>query len=73
MASPPSLNLFREIFILVGVGRWSIYLLVLVLIGGYFSACYRLYVFSFTQHGEYKEGRGVSGGYCREYLLMALH
>nr|BCO38790.1 NADH dehydrogenase subunit 4 [Vargula hilgendorfii] len=73
MASPPSLNLFSEMFMLVGVGSWSVYLLILVLVGGYFSACYSLYVFSFTQHGEYKEGSGVSGGYCSEYLLMALH
>lgn len=54
MAAPPSLNLFGELFLIMGVlsrrFMWGGFLGVL----GFLAAVYRLYLFSSTQHGVFR-------------------
>lgn len=74
ISAPPSLNLLGEIRLINRLIRWSrLSILILILIS-FFSSGYRLYLYSYTQHGKYYQGlyrfyRGVS----REYLLLILH
>lgn len=74
IAAPPSLNLIGEIRLIISLIRWSKISIVTLILISFFRAAYRLYLYSFTQHGKYNMGiyrfyRGVS----REYLILILH
>lgn len=74
IASPPSLNLMGEISLINSLVSWSWWRIVILIIISFFRAGYRLYLYSFTQHGRYniriyRFYRGTS----REYLLLSLH
>lgn len=74
IAAPPSLNLIGEISLIISLIRWSKISIIILILISFFSAAYRLYLYSFTQHGKYNIGiyrfyRGVS----REYLILILH
>nr|YP_011004808.1 NADH dehydrogenase subunit 4 [Anagyrus jenniferae]WPT46949.1 NADH dehydrogenase subunit 4 [Anagyrus jenniferae] len=51
MASPVSLNLLSELMIVSVVLNWSIEIMIILIVGMFFSACYSLYLFSFSFHG----------------------
>nr|WPS67089.1 NADH dehydrogenase subunit 4 [Systasis sp. 1 HHL-2023a] len=53
MSAPPSLNLISELLILMVMMSWSFYIFIFLMLGMYLSACYSLYLFSYTQHGEF--------------------
>lgn len=74
MAAPPSLNLIGEISLINRLIRWSWWSIIILIIISFFRAGYRLYLYSFTQHGKYniriyRFYRGTS----REYLILILH
>lgn len=74
IAAPPSLNLIGEIRLINRIVRWSYLSIIILIIISFFRAAYRLYLYSFTQHGNfnfriYRFYTGVS----REYLLILLH
>jgi NADH-ubiquinone oxidoreductase chain 4 len=74
MAAPPSLNLLGEIGLLNRVLRWSQISMVLLIFVSFFSAAYRLYLYSFSQHGKFNNGNySFSFGLNREYLVLFLH
>nr|ATN41211.1 NADH dehydrogenase subunit 4 [Diptera sp. 77 LC-2017] len=74
MAAPPTLNLMGEIGLLMSMLGWSKILLYLLIILSFFSACYSLYLFSFSQHGKYYFGSfSFFSGNVREYLILFLH
>nr|YP_010180055.1 NADH dehydrogenase subunit 4 [Anisopteromalus calandrae]QUX32901.1 NADH dehydrogenase subunit 4 [Anisopteromalus calandrae] len=52
MSSPVSLNLLSELMIVMVMLNWSIYIMILLMLGMYFSAMYSLYLFSYSQHGQ---------------------
>nr|AYU71315.1 NADH dehydrogenase subunit 4 [Agrilinae sp. 1 ACP-2013] len=74
MAAPPSLNLGGEIMLinsLVGWGDLNMFGLGLM---SFFSACYSLYLFSYSQHGAYYKGlMNFTLENFREFLLLFLH
>lgn len=74
IAAPPSLNLIGEISLINRLLRWSwISILILILIS-FFRAGYRLYLYSYIQHGKYYSGiYRFYIGLSREYLLLILH
>nr|WAX39176.1 NADH dehydrogenase subunit 4 [Anaplecta sp. 5 ZQW-2020]WAX39189.1 NADH dehydrogenase subunit 4 [Anaplecta sp. 5 ZQW-2020] len=74
MAAPPSLNLVGEITLFNSLLGWSSLSMLMLIFISFFSACYSLYVYSYTQHGNYYSG-GYScmSGYLREYLMLFLH
>nr|WCS40531.1 NADH dehydrogenase subunit 4 [Gilpinia sp.]WDY84701.1 NADH dehydrogenase subunit 4 [Gilpinia sp. 3 GYN-2022c] len=74
MASPPSLNLLGEIMLINSIILWSKMMFLLIMFLSFFSACYSLYLYSFTQHGKFNNFfYSFSQGYLREYLLLLLH
>nr|WDY84649.1 NADH dehydrogenase subunit 4 [Gilpinia sp. 2 GYN-2022c] len=74
MASPPSLNLLGEIMLINSMIMWSKMIFLLIMFLSFFSACYSLYLYSFTQHGKFNYFfYSFSQGYLREYLLLLLH
>uniref|UniRef100_UPI0030FE7A9C NADH dehydrogenase subunit 4 n=1 Tax=Erynnis pelias TaxID=2663706 RepID=UPI0030FE7A9C len=74
MAAPPSLNLLGEISLINSLISWSWLTMIMLMMISFFSAAYSLYLYSFTQHGEYNMGLySFSMGLSREYLLLSLH
>nr|APB92056.1 NADH dehydrogenase subunit 4 [Montfortula punctata] len=53
MAAPPSINLLSEILVFPAILLNSIWLLLLVAIMSFFSACYSLFIYVSTQHGSF--------------------
>nr|QHN56425.1 NADH dehydrogenase subunit 4 [Dohrniphora cornuta] len=74
MAAPPSLNLLSEISLLNSIISWSWLSMVSIALISFFSAAYTLYLYSYTQHGQFYSGiYSFSNGSNREYLLLLLH
>nr|UYO79378.1 NADH dehydrogenase subunit 4 [Cheumatopsyche sp. XG-2022] len=74
MAAPPSLNLLGEISLFISIISWSkVNILVMFLIS-FFSACYSIYVFIFSQHGMIlKSIYFLKLINSREYLILFMH
>lgn len=53
IAAPPRLNLVRELIILINILNWSINLILILILGIYLRAIYRLYLFSYILHGKF--------------------
>nr|YP_009050549.1 NADH dehydrogenase subunit 4 [Dysmicohermes ingens]AIG24338.1 NADH dehydrogenase subunit 4 [Dysmicohermes ingens] len=74
MAAPPSLNLLGEISLINSVLGWSIFSILLLALGSFFSALYSLFLYSYSQHGKMYSGLySSSNGYLREFMLLFLH
>nr|YP_010528144.1 NADH dehydrogenase subunit 4 [Cimbex luteus]QPM99422.2 NADH dehydrogenase subunit 4 [Cimbex luteus]UXW64285.1 NADH dehydrogenase subunit 4 [Cimbex luteus] len=74
MSSPPSLNLLGEIMLINSLMGWSFFMLILLIFLTFFSASYSLYLYSFTQHGNFNIFLySFSQGYIREFILLMLH
>lgn len=74
IAAPPSINLIGEILLLNRVVRWSSYSMIFLCLISFFRAGYRLYLYSYVQHGKYYYGiYRFYSGVSREYLLLLLH
>nr|YP_010987684.1 NADH dehydrogenase subunit 4 [Platystethus arenarius]WON66116.1 NADH dehydrogenase subunit 4 [Platystethus arenarius] len=74
MAAPPSLNLMGEIMLLGSMIMWSKILMVMLMFMSFFGAGYSLYLYSYSQHGNYYSGLySFSLGSIREFLLLLLH
>ena len=74
MAAPPSLNLLGEIGLLNSVLRWSQISIILLIFVSFFRAAYRLYLYSFSQHGKFNNvNYSFSFALNREYLVLFLH
>lgn len=74
MSAPPSLNLIGEISLINSLLSWSSLTIIILILISFFRAGYRLYLYSYTQHGKFYLGLyrfyiGVS----REYLMLILH
>nr|AML25765.1 NADH dehydrogenase subunit 4 [Scolytinae sp. BMNH 1274287] len=74
MSAPPSLNLVGEIILINSIYLYSSWMLFFMFFLVFYSGVYSLFLYSFTQHGQF-----YSGLYCvsqinvREYLLLFLH
>lgn len=74
MAAPPSLNLAREVLMLICLICWDYRLLIRVGLISFFSVAYGLYLFSLRQHGSFTESnRFMNSGYMVEFLVRLLH
>merc|ERR1712018_737746 len=52
MGAPPSINLLSEIILLICIVFNSLYISVLVFLSSFLAACYSLYIYTSTQHGQ---------------------
>lgn len=74
IAAPVVLNLVGELGLLGRILRFRFYSLTLLIFFSFIGACYRLYLFSSTQHGIFFSGlHSLSDGLIREYLILFLH
>uniref|UniRef100_UPI0030E09838 NADH dehydrogenase subunit 4 n=1 Tax=Euphyes dukesi TaxID=1478503 RepID=UPI0030E09838 len=74
MAAPPSLNLLGEISLINSMIMWSWLTMLMLMMITFFSATYSLYLYSYTQHGNYNMSLySFNMGVSREYLLLMLH
>ena len=74
MSAPPSLNLMGEIRLINRLVSWSWVTIFILILISFFRAGYRLYLFSYTQHGGYYMGiYRFYSGVSREYLIIILH
>lgn len=74
MAAPPTINLLGEIGLLNRIIGWSKILIILLIFISFFSACYTLYLYSFSQHGKFNRANySFSFALNREYLILFLH
>nr|AVJ52512.1 NADH dehydrogenase subunit 4 [Symphylus caribbeanus] len=73
-ASPPSLNLLGEIYLMNSIVSWDNSTFLLLMIISFFSCCYSIYLFSVVQHGSFYKGLFIlSSISIREYMLGLLH
>lgn len=74
MSSPPSINLFSELIIFVGILGIYVNLIWRVLLIIFFGGVYRIYLFSYSQYGKvvynlrYKFVINI-----REFILGVIH
>lgn len=74
IAAPPSLNLIREIILLIRLIVNRKLLILFLILLSFFSAVYSLFLFSFRQHGNIIRRRFVVIIINRrEYLLILIH
>nr|YP_009707967.1 NADH dehydrogenase subunit 4 [Xystrocera globosa]QEU57265.1 NADH dehydrogenase subunit 4 [Xystrocera globosa] len=74
MAAPPSLNLLGEIVLINSLVSFSVTSMLFLSLMSFFSAVYSLFLFSYSQHGEYYSNYyPFYQGLIREYLLLFLH
>ncbi|YP_009271149.1 NADH dehydrogenase subunit 4 (mitochondrion) [Sitophilus oryzae] len=74
MAAPPSLNLLGEVLLINSLIIYSKLTMIMLALFSFFSACYSLFLYSYTQHGLFSSGI-YSFTYIsnREFLLLVLH
>nr|AVJ52498.1 NADH dehydrogenase subunit 4 [Odontoscelis fuliginosa] len=73
-ASPPSLNLLGEIYVINSVIGWDSSMFILLMFISFFSCCYSIYLYSIVQHGSFYKGlMCMSSINVREFLLSAFH
>lgn len=74
MAAPPSLNLLGEILLLRRLVAYNNILILIIIFLSFFGAVYSIYLFSFTNHGNFNSGIfSLFRGVYREYLILMLH
>nr|YP_011015296.1 NADH dehydrogenase subunit 4 [Melanotus fiumii]UBS91018.1 NADH dehydrogenase subunit 4 [Melanotus fiumii] len=74
MAAPPSFNLLGEVMLINSLVSWGLMTIIMLMLVSFFSACYTLYLYSYSQHGKlYLGSYSFSLGFVREYLLLFLH
>nr|YP_011010610.1 NADH dehydrogenase subunit 4 [Halobates robustus]WPW47277.1 NADH dehydrogenase subunit 4 [Halobates robustus] len=74
MASPMTLNLLGEIFIINSLMSWSYYSFFFLFWGSFLSCCYSIYLYSNTQHGSLYSGmKFIYTINLREYMLIFFH
>nr|UPL65813.1 NADH dehydrogenase subunit 4 [Brachyrhynchus triangulus] len=72
MASPFSLNLFGEVFVISGVLSWSWFGLLILGVSSFLSCCISIYLYSVSQHGLFM-GFPFLPINVREYFLLIIH
>lgn len=74
MAAPPTINFFGELKLINRLVSWSWLTIIILIIISFFRAGYSLYLFSYSQHGNFNLGLyRFYSGVSREYLLLFLH
>nr|APX39540.1 NADH dehydrogenase subunit 4 [Chrysolina haemoptera] len=74
MAAPPSLNLMGEIILINSLISFNWMSMIFLSLSSFFSCVYSLYLYSYSQHGEYYSSKySFYQVYHREFLLLFLH
>nr|YP_010032421.1 NADH dehydrogenase subunit 4 [Cicadetta abscondita]QOW07736.1 NADH dehydrogenase subunit 4 [Cicadetta abscondita] len=74
MSCPPTINLVGEIMIINSLMSWNTLMMILLVLSSFMSACYSLYMFSYTQHGMFFSSLfSFNSGSVREFFLIMMH
>nr|ULO25737.1 NADH dehydrogenase subunit 4 [Hyalessa maculaticollis] len=74
ISCPPTMNIVGEILIINSLISWNSLTMIVLVMSSFLSACYMLYLFSYTQHGMYYSSLfSYNSGTVREFLLIILH
>lgn len=74
ISCPPTINLVGEIIIINSLISWNNITIMFIILTSFLSACYRLYLFSYTQHGQFYSGVfSFDSGNVREFVLIIFH
>nr|YP_010885459.1 NADH dehydrogenase subunit 4 [Tenguna kuankuoshuiensis]WJE88880.1 NADH dehydrogenase subunit 4 [Tenguna kuankuoshuiensis] len=74
LSCPPSLNLFSEICLIISLLSWSFSVIYFFFFILFFSACYSIMIFCFTQHGEIYGGfKSFKVFLVLEYYILLMH
>nr|WPS93634.1 NADH dehydrogenase subunit 4 [Rhipicephalus haemaphysaloides] len=73
MSAPMTMNLFGELFLSVGLIKYSLLLSIPVMMLIFLSACYSMYMYSYINHGQSWMVFSNKMITIREYYLMFLH
>nr|UJY97861.1 NADH dehydrogenase subunit 4 [Anastatus fulloi] len=74
MSAPISLNLVSELMILMTLINWSKNILILLIISIFISACYSLYLFSYSCHGKFNDSMiNMNFNKMNEFMSMIFH
>nr|ALJ93760.1 NADH dehydrogenase subunit 4 [Megaspilidae sp. SJW-2015]AZL93342.1 NADH dehydrogenase subunit 4 [Megaspilidae sp. ZJUH_2016022] len=74
MSSPPSLSLFGEYFLFLVISFKSIKLMILVSFTLFFSACYSIFFYAYSQYGKLNNNLYfMKNIFIREYLIILMH
>jgi len=73
IGAPPFINLFGEIFLIGRILKWNFFSLGLLIVLSFISACYSLYLFSFSQQGKVWFLYRVEIVSLRELILLYSH
>jgi len=70
---PISLGFIREIFILMSLLNWNIFLIIYLFIICLFRRAYSLYLFSYIQHGEIIVSVKFTMSMIKEFMILIIH
>nr|WRK21500.1 NADH dehydrogenase subunit 4 [Nionia sp.] len=73
MSCPPSLNFFSEVIMMLSVICYWNYSIIFLFLISFFTACFSIYLFMYTQHGMFNNFYCNCLGKNKEYLLMMIH
>jgi len=74
MASPPTINLLSEIFLLGGVIGYDKLIFLVLPVGSFLGAVFTIFLFSFSQHGKINYSKkGFWGVVPIEYHRLIMH
>jgi NADH-ubiquinone oxidoreductase chain 4 len=74
MACPPSLNLLGEILLFNRIMSWCTLSFLFLGLSSFLSCCYRIYLYSITQHGVIYGGISkLFYNNVREFILILFH
>nr|APF47519.1 NADH dehydrogenase subunit 4 [Protapanteles sp. 2 SNS-2016] len=74
MSAPPSMNLISEIMMFNSLISWSNIMIMYFLLLTFFSSCYSIFIFSFSQHGKLNFNLfNFKMINCLEYIIIILH
>nr|YP_009827241.1 NADH dehydrogenase subunit 4 [Trichopria drosophilae]QIV21181.1 NADH dehydrogenase subunit 4 [Trichopria drosophilae] len=72
MSAPPSINLLSEMLMSISLIKWNLLIMLNLMMIMFLSSIYSMYLYSKTQHGNFKNFKNYNN-YMNEYILIMLH
>nr|YP_009728667.1 NADH dehydrogenase subunit 4 [Asobara japonica]QHR84923.1 NADH dehydrogenase subunit 4 [Asobara japonica] len=72
-SAPPSMNLFSEMLMLNSLIQWNSLLIFIIIFISFFSTCYSIFIYSFSQYGKINIYFNFKSINCKEYLIIIMH
>nr|YP_010277831.1 NADH dehydrogenase subunit 4 [Cataglyphis aenescens]UHY95035.1 NADH dehydrogenase subunit 4 [Cataglyphis aenescens] len=70
---PFSLNFISEIFMIVTLVSWEMYMMIYLMMICFFSSAYSLYLYSYIQHGLNYFEEKLYSVYLKDYIILMIH